>query len=635
MLKGPQPLNDDNLSVVGPTEGLKDAYERFVLISHRDQLRACDMNDADSLIVTSDWLAWRLVAEAGGHGIHFEAALAEWPGERGDPDRHLLESSRWMLNEGHDQTMFRGVSLGRQFTVPIARFRHAYLRMWHALDRLCRRYGPRVIVFFDLRAEYDVLDDDVIGDLVREAADRHGATFADRHDPAQRDRHTYPMDPVVRAPGRTPAMKRWFLELYEVFVDAAFRLRAAFAPAKPRVFVFLNWAGVSSLIHGAGGLLLTPVLTIRPWPKSFDFLVQCWRQGIVLARLPGCGFDADDETAVKNIVSAIDALYAQPATPLAAAEGTFVRRRIVNSGWLRGRAREVKSYERLFERRRIKRILIGDAENMLGRTLVGVGAAQEIPSDELFNGLRTTRQLTDVHHPEPTDNIPLSRFLSRGEQDEAWLRQIGSTLPSVRTGYPVVASIARRNTYEGARGKAIKALILPLLVQRYDVKALFANTFANLVDVARTLSELGYREFRVKLHPGHIGAKPNFEAVLDHYHMAADVVVSGPLSEHVDWADIVVGPVNTGAMVETFARGKPYYAFRARPSSVDPTLCGNIRVLETGEELHQALKEDGNTDAKADLEYYCSTTSIPDPAGCVWRVIEDAACRVQPTNDGG
>jgi hypothetical protein len=137
------------------------------------------------------------------------------------------------------------------------------------------------------------------------------------------------------------------------------------------------------------------------------------------------------------------------------------------------------------------------------------------------------------------------------------------------------------------------------------------------------LIALGYSEVRIKPHPGFPETIPYMEAVLRYFRLDARVV-AGRLDEHVAWADVVVGPVNSGAFVETLSLGKPYYPCRGAPSALRPELMGAARVFATAAELRAALVAGDAPDAAAILDTLCSTQEIRDPARRVWREIERA-----------
>ena len=139
------------LSAIDPRLDLRQRYRRVVLLSHVRHLDRLDPDADDQLVISTDWLAWRRWTDAGRAGLHFDALIADWPEEMGDPATHHQRACEWVYVDGRDVTLFRGVSLGKQFNRAVSLFSLHFARAWHGLDRLCRRFGPEEIVLLDLR----------------------------------------------------------------------------------------------------------------------------------------------------------------------------------------------------------------------------------------------------------------------------------------------------------------------------------------------------------------------------------------------------------------------------------------------------------------------------------------------------
>ncbi|NQV83557.1 MAG: hypothetical protein HQ494_07020 [Rhodospirillales bacterium] len=620
----PEP-SEGPLSVLDLPAHLKKRYRRLVLVSSCEQAGRFD--DGDTLLVTSDWLGWRRMVDAGGHALHFEAMLGTWPEERGDPHRNFLESSDWVYLDGRDITLFRGVSLGKQLNRHVSYMRNAYLRLWHALDRFCIRFLPEEIVVHGLRMESDVLDADIIENLVRDVAGRHDIVVHIGSQPTPRETGTYPISPFIRTSSLNPSKpipspKRWLREVYLNMVTQLFRLRFAFTVPKPRMFLFHNWLVMGNLLENFANGGVTPVFLAEPWPKTLSFVLKCLGKGILLTRLPTARLDAGDHAAIDAIIQRLDDAWATPAQGLEEARRTFIRRHLIESGWIRERALEAKRYERLFRDAHVARVVIGDSNNWVCSTVIETAQAQGIPSDELLNGMFLSAELTDNRcHDAAGRKPPLTRLLSWGEQNERWLSMIHSPLPYVRTGYP------------GLDGQMIKsgppsekrdnALILSIMPYGGDVAGLFAESFHLLITIARMLKKIGYQSLRFKIHPAHGSTKPYFESVLAYHGVDCLVVTEGPLSDQVEWANIVVGPVSSGGVVETLAEGKPYYPFHSLPSSLSPELFGGAQTYSSAAELGQALKRGDVPDRDTILQAICSTRDIPNASLCFWEVMEE------------
>lgn len=607
------------LSVLELPTHLKTSYRRLSLVSDMEQALAS--RDDGTLLITSDWLTWRKLIDQGDHALHYEAMLEEWPKELGEPDDHFIESSSWVYKDGVDVSLFRGVSLGKQLNRQMIYLRAAYFRHWYALSRLCERYKPEEIIFQDLQVEADILDRDTVADLVRDVANKYGLKVDLRPKPLSNTQLTYPIISMGSVPVSQP-QKRVLRDLYLSLVTALFRIRFFLSPSKPRVFLFLNWHCVRNLAENASGHGVTPVIQAEPWPKSLKFLWLCLRQGVLQTRLPKASLDARDKDTINDIISRIDTLWSGREKGFVAVQKAFIRCHLVDHGWIWERAREVKRYERLIHDVGIERTIIGDSENSTCSLIAEKAKAQGVPTDELLNGLFTSGQLTDNRCVDRGGREPaVARILSWGEQNELWLKATRSILQSVRTGYPGLDEFRRDIPIPPTSRE--KALILPATPTCDNPVALYAETFASVVATARVLRELGFKELRLKLHSGYVRARPYFEEILAYHGVDCEVRIEGELKDHAIWADIVVGPINSGSFVETMAVGRPYYPFQSLPSVLKPELFGGADVSHSAEDLRKVIESGEAPCAKSVLQELCSADDISNSSDKVWQAMEE------------
>ena len=607
------------LSVLQLPGHLKTQYRRLVLVSDMEQ--ALGDRDDDTLLVTSDWLAWRKLCDQGAHALHYEAMLGDWPEALGDADDHFIDSSAWVYVDGVDVTLFRGVSLGKQFNRHMCYLRAAYYRQWHALDRLCERYRPEEIVFHDMRVETDIMDRDTIADLVRDVADGRGLRVDIRRAPASHPGSTYPISSMRSVPVGKPD-NRMLREIYLVLVTGLFRARFLFSGRKPRVFLFLNWMCVRNLLENVAGPGVTPVIQAEPWPKSLKFLWLCLRQGVLQCRLPKASLGTEDKAAINAIIARFATVQQGATKDFTAVQKNFVRRHLVDHGWIWERALAVKRYERLMRDVGIGRAVVGDSENATCSLIAETAKAQRIPTDELPNGLFTSGQLTDNRCVDRGGRQPaVARLLSWGDQNDHWLAATRSPLPAVRTGYPGLDEF-RRQAPPPPSGRQ-KALILPVMPTGDNPVALFSETFANVVATARALRAAGFTTLRLKIHPGYVSTRPYFEQVLAYHGVECEIKIDGELKDHALWADVVVGPINSGSFVETLLVGRPYYPFQSLPSALRPELFGGAHVFHSAADLQGAIERGETQDHKAILQALCSIENIDNASQRFWQVMQE------------
>lgn len=578
--------------------------------------------DAARLVLCTDWLTWALAQQAGHAALHFESVLVEWPDAAGDPDLFHMTATSWMMADSIDMTAFEGVSIGHQLDADVFFLARAHLRLSHALDRLCTAYRPAIIDLHDWRGEYDILDPAARRQLVDDIAGRHGIVVnAEPFDPPA------PNDPGLQeiqhfgVRAVAPPRRDWLRKMYGRAVAALFRARDLLAGRRPGIFIVHNWIVVNRLIASLDKDGAVPVLTAEQWPKNAGFLRQCWMRGAVLTHrhstaLGHAGRDALD--AMRQRVE--DFWAANPAQDtLERSMRQLIRTRLFESGLYLARAQEAQRLRKLLTAMNIRRVVVADVANADNRLVMEVARSLDIPVDEMLNGMFMTGQRVEARTGNGSLPPLVDRFLSWGPQNEAWHRKIGASYPCVRTGYPAIGDPRPAAPWEPAAAR--RALVLPLTVDFSDTTGLRGNIMQYLMMTLDVLRERGFDRIVVKLHPG----TPNMEyydaAVKSNDHNVL-VVKDGPLAAYVADADIVVGPVNSGALVETAALGKPYVPLRAVPGSIDPALCGSIPVAHDRDSLI-ALLSSGPASPAAVLDAFCDAGTIHDSGRRFWNVINE------------
>lgn len=610
------------LSVRARPQWLRPAYATLVLVANQDQLAGLDPAATDTLVWTTDWMAWRRWCDQGGHGLHFEYFLDGWL-QDGDRDR-LLSGCEWMYADGIDLTLFEGVSLGKQFNWEVVGAHHAFTRLLVALERALERLGVRRIQVRGVRAEYDFLDADAYRRLVEAAAARNGADIVwDLATPPAVEA-VYPEMPFNRESTPEPHLRARLRGLYERVVDAVFFAVDRLRPRRPRVLIFNNPLIVRALLGRARGLKIEPVLLAGMQPKSLSFIRRCMADGIRLARLPSARLDGAQRAALAAIRDRIEDYWRRtpPADTAEAAQRLFVRRAVLAGSVLEERAVETLRYGRLMRRLDVVRVLVGDSENQTCRLLLELAARDGRGSDELLNGMFLSYQRIDSRTGDRHRGALLQRLLAWGAGNEAWLAGTNSPVASIRTGYPVV-ELMRAMPVPPPPGTG-NALVLPLHIDRTDVAGLYGEVYAYLVETVRALRAAGYANVRIKVHPGFHDIR-YYRTLLDYHRAECEVYKDGPLADHIRWADMVVGPVNSGAFIETMAMRRPYYPMRNLPSSLDPALYAPAQVSDSVAELTSAVTA-GNAGDDAVLAALSGWDPSNSAVQRVWRAIEEACC---------
>ncbi len=626
--QSPDELND--LSVLALPPHLKKQYETIVIVdSHQRALEVPE--DKDQLIVTSDWLSWRRLTDQGAHCLHFEAMLGQWTEERGLQENLVMDANAWHFDGSTDISLFHGVSLGNGFSRHMTYMYNAYHRLRAAINAILKLYGPKRVIYHGIRMESDILDFTMIETLLSDLTKAHSCALVIKTGKNVQQQPTYPVGQFLKThpqliPAPDPIIRSLLRHAYLLLVKILFTLRFSPGPSKPRVYLFLNWLGIQKLVDSFDLNELTPVLLAELWPKSFSFLMSCLRKGVYLTTLPSAKLSPLDIDKIESIISSIKASWAKQTTGFQFAQKHFVRQYFLGNRLIFERALNVKKYNMLLKKMKIGRVVVGDSENWICSMVIEIACTNNVPTDELLNGmflssLRTPNRNSRWQRKTP----PLGRLLSWGQVNEKWLASMSSPLQSVRTGYPTVESdnldvpltTPQRNN----------ALLLPVIPSGDDPAALYSQTFSHLVSAARVLKSNGYKNLRIKIHPGHVSIKPYYEEILSYFELACDVVCNGPLSAHTDWADLIIGPINSGSYVEVLAQGKPYYPCQIFPSSLNQNLFREVRCFGSMESLKYALRDEYLPDRMKILEYFCSSQSIPNAAHRFWQVMAEAVVK--------
>jgi hypothetical protein len=208
---------------------------------------------------------------------------------------------------------------------------------------------------------------------------------------------------------------------------------------------------------------------------------------------------------------------------------------------------------------------------------------------------------------------------SWGEGIEQWLRLSRGEVPTRRTGYPALDTLrAAPKPFE----RIDHALVLPIYADCEDTPALFGNIFTWMAETVRALKAAGCATVRVKLHAGPQNLGYYKDVLAESGCADAEIVKGGALDPHLDWADFVVGPVNSGAFVETMAAGKPYYPVRPEPSLIDWRLLPSQGIVTSVEQLAGMVARREAPQLTGWLAHWCGFDEFPNASRQVWRALE-------------
>jgi len=610
---------------------IKAYYKRLALITDRRQMDRLTPGDEDTLIISCDWLLWQEAMDDGLHCVYYELGIAEWT-EPDDLDSDLMiKANEWVYETGTDLTLFRGVSLGMQFNSPMLFCLINYLRLERSLLKLIDRFQPEDIVFYDFANDINVIDRDIRRDIVQSIVLEQGLRFTDRSDPEERD--TFRISENLLAVNKKPSLlRRILVAVYTGFLGWSTALRTGFS-RKTRVLLLLGVNSAGPLINNFHDRAIVPIIQAQTVPKKLRSLWRCIAGGIRLVTLRDVPLTEDDKALLARIRSDLTEALSKPATGRKGFIHRFVKTHFLETGKFEAIAQGVCQAESLMDACRPDRIIVDGVRNPPPRIFVELAHGRGIPVDYYWHSPMNPQYLKfDALGGDPNTPPMVTRCLTWGKTNDTWLDLVHSHQPRVRVGSPQIDRYSHWKTAPSSGERLVPAKTNVLVLQyapiNSDMKSLNANLYGFFIDMVRSLRGLGYTNVRYKLHPGPGRWKKSyFQEIADFFGLDCEILKTEPYSECVDWADIVIGPAQTGAFLETLAAGKPYYAIIIPPHSYETSCYEDYPVMGSVAEICQALQdqtimEDGETQGATLLENMYSTKEFPSPCTRFWEVLE-------------
>ena len=609
---------------------IRDRYRRLALVSHPRHLAGLDPADEETLIVSCNWLVWQEALAAGRHCIHIES----WWTDRQRlpfPRDLFVRANDWMYIDGKDVTMFRGVSLGRKFLHDVFLLILERDRLIAYLTDLVGRYRPDEIVYFDCRTDLTVLTGEDRYRLMVGIARDHDIGVVDRTDPIAENDSYLPQTRVElrhRALGRSwrDGLRSLLRRVFETGVDAMARLRRIGARPRPSVLMPVSHLTGLPLMGAipAGDMFAMPLAAWLPYKRNLLAVLRYLARGVLPVSGPRPGLSADDRAALDRMERALETAWRSGAAEANDIVRHFVRTCILAPKLLWRMAEQVKWAECVLARHRPDVVLTDGFQNPVTNIFLELAKQRGLATAVTWH----SHYLYDIKQPilGGDDRAPsvVDVCFTWGTINELWLDAMGARCRRVRTGSVKAAMNGSRAAAGHGRGHV---LLLQYAVSAYDLAWPQAGQYQFFVEAVRMLRDLGYRDLRVKLHPGMLSFA-YYTRISRLFALPCEVCVDGAFADHLAWADVVIGPVHSGAMVETLASGKPYYPVALRPNSLNEAWLRNTPVFSDVASLHAALESGRPLDQRTLMNDLTSLGEIGEPARRIWNALEDMArCR--------
>ena len=602
--------------------------DRFVLVSRRAHLDGLDRSRPGQLLVSSSWLLWQELLQEGWLCAHIESALST-----ADPDNLLhdiyVRSNDWIYLDGADATEFAGVSLGRKTVREVSLLILERERLFHSLDALVSHYGPNEIVFHDMRAETSLLDARGRLGVVQDIAEKHGTRVADETDPTPDSDPYMPIRPYYGTSENDVSEGG----LKKIVRDAVFRtisglsgLRKLLGDRRPGVLFMSNQLSSTALLDAFDGHSAVPVVPIDWFPGKtrIGFMLKCILRGVRIPMPETAGLTDAETARIDRIIARFKSAWKEPAAENKSYIHRFIASEIFDSRRLHTIAAECRRAHRQLSRNGVRLIFTDGLQNRTINAAMEIAKTKGIATGVSWHGPYIQDYKLDILGCDPRYDRVVDYCLTWGDVHEKWLDAIGSGATDIRIGNLVIAGQPEGSS-PPADGKN-NALILQYAAPHADILWPQAGQYGFFVAAARAYRDAGYRNLRLKLHPG--PSKIDYYArIASLFDIDCEIVIEGPFMDHVDWADSVTGPVHSGAMLEVMRAGKPYLPALYGPHGINRSYLDETILIEDDNALNEAVAAGYKPDARPTLERFASAYSIPDPAAAAWSAFERIANR--------
>ena len=623
-----------------------DAPQRFdyiVVVSHMRHVEDADLSKHDTLYVCCDWLLWHACHKRGLHCLHLEAGTLEDAKTAALQDDFFLRSNAWVYRDGVDQTHFNGISIGKLFTREVSLVLLSCYQIRTALDWFYNTFQPKHLIVYDLRTEFGLVDDEmkhrIIGDIDR----KHNGVVEDRLSsvaqqslefPFTRDFRVRPMKPAKMFSKGKMFPKEWrhnvLRRVYARTMSFIFSMRPRDLKKAPLVLILPTGPMTGNLLEhlDQSKTPITPLLLAERENKSSRFLSLCWKNGAQLSYLPSVALTSNDTKKVTALKDAVHSLCENLAEGVEGDVQLYVRNHVAQSSDIQHLCRSVKRAESLFDRLKPQRLVTTEHMNPGTREFIEVAYQRGCAVDFFPHGMRISRQRHDTMTGDQHTPAMIDRLLGWGVQAESYLKDTQAKTRFAKVGYPGIDGL-RKKDFSKRASKTKTALILPYSADTEGLVNMSSLIYPLLLDTIRTVRQHGYQSVRVKIHPGSLFNRSYYDRVLAILDEPVELIHQAEgLQAHLDWADIVVGPIVSSTYVETLAADKPYYPYLTQPTVNNSDYLHNVNVLSDAQDLDRALRDTTEEDYAAHLDYFCATTTIENASVCFW----DAIANPEPSS---
>lgn len=605
---------------------LRSTYNRLALVSHPSHVAPAiaKWSDGETLLVSSNWLLWQKCMRDGLPCIHTSVGLIDYDASTISRDL-FIEANAWIYRDGKDQTLFNGISLGRKFASQSSLALADYTRLSTTLENICRRFRPKEIHAFGFRTDYGFLGAEWRYRIILDVCANIGAEII------VHDRYFYSAEPdfPTNIHSGPSVLGSSFLKnsiadiaksLFFLFLIVAGKIRLCLSPNRSRVISLVSQLTSIPMIREINGRPWFMLIIAKWFPNKRDpkWMLRSISNGVLPVGYRQPKLSSTDLNELGEIRQVFE--KAPASAPSSHAFMTaFAAEEILASGELERLAVETVSARRLLEVYEPQDILTDSLLNPVSGIVIDVAREMGIPVTVMLHAHYIQNLKFERLGCDPRVGTQADRFFSWGPITENWLRETGATAVPVRTGNPISGKFTSKP--RTAKSKQDNVLLLQYTIAYSDLGAWPHHEYEFFVDMLGALNDLGYANVRLRLHPG-VPKYGYYREITDHFGLTCEVNDNGPFDEQIEWADFVIGPVISGAMLEVIASGKRYYPVLMQPSAVDKSHLDGLECYFSSKEVTDAIVNGSSRKAAEILEAFTSASTHPHPAASIWQAIE-------------
>ena len=540
-------------------------YSTMALVPHKQQIPKLGSLCSPLLVVSFDYNLTFELRDLGYEAIYFESGLVDWDDQNLGSELYL-RANEWVNLNGIDQTKFNEVSLGRLFARQTSYLMISYHRIRAAIYNLTKVFCPKSVALLDCKNEFGLLHEKHRLMLVQEVCLELDVQLINLFDPIHDDDDYFPQFAIYGGVGFKRTSSDYLRGVFEFACSLASRFKRR-EPKQRSIIVFCGGHVSRQLIFNKHPTNTEFVLFPSLFPKKHRIFRYLVKENLRFEVAPS--LIATLKMLKKNKkIAQIKATY-RKEWEKAESSGCervlreFLDEEVFESNKLNFFLSLIHEIQNLLTNIKPNRVLVDSVFGPESRIVLDLCASLKIPVDYVAHGYWEHKIYFDTLCGDHLLPPRVDRVFSWGSQQERWLKAINWGGKIERVG----CTIASEHVGKMEESKARKnILVLQYTPMNSDINGLNYNQYSYFEHVVKHLNESGRYAVRFKLHAG-LFKVSYYETIKQRFDLQCELCQGGKFSDHLAWADEVIGPACSGARLEALAVGKPYYAIQLKPHS--------------------------------------------------------------------